>query len=359
FIYPLSRSFDEGTGIDSENFKDHGFVNWINATSTSEWTVTGSDYLATEYGSGSQHFDDGNENLEVDVTDIVVNWLTGSIEQNGIVVKLGDTEEGGGGTDYYKKAFHGRESKYIDRIPYIEARWDSVIKDNRDNFAYDQNSKLYCYNLVRGELTDLTQPVIVRIQDNIVGVSASYVQELTASRVETGIYSASFYIENTASFSASWTDVWFSGSRVYMSSSFTPLVLTGSNYDPYEEYVINVNNLKRTYSTKEEARLNVNVRKKNYITHVGMLSSASLAVQNEPIEKMYYSIENDNTGEVVVPFGTGSVAFTQLSYNGEGNYFNIWMSSFVPGFVYRIKFLLDINRYNKAIFDDEFLFKVI
>src|SRR3990167_11101324 len=55
FVYPLSRSWDEGLGIDFDNFRDYGFANWYNATSTVSWTTSGSDFLTIVYGSGSQH----------------------------------------------------------------------------------------------------------------------------------------------------------------------------------------------------------------------------------------------------------------------------------------------------------------
>ena len=360
FVYPMSRSFDFGNGIDDDNHRDDGVANWDQATSTTNWTTTGSDFLTTEYGSGSQHFDQGQEDLEMNITDIMVNWLTGTLNENGIVVKLGDVEESAS-SDYFRKVFHGRETKFIDKMPYIEARWDDVLKDNRGNFAYDQDSSLYLYNLVRGELTDVTEPISVRFQDHVDVVSASYNSVVTAARVEVGIYSASLNVMNTSSFSASWIDVWFSGAVSYMSAAFTPLVLTGSQIDPYDEFDVAISNLKRIYSSTEDARLIVSVRKRDFVTHVGSITSASLGLirEREYIEKMYYSIENDETGEVVVPYGTGSIPYTQLSYNGDGNYFNLFMQNFVPGFLYRIKFLIDINRFDKKVVDDGFVFKIV
>jgi hypothetical protein len=245
FAFPVSRSWDEGVGIDDDRDQDGGVANWLQPVSTADWVTTGSDFLATGFGSGSQHFDAGDEDLEMDITDIVVNWLTGSIQNSGLVIKLGDAEESGG--DYFRKVFHGRESLYVEKLPYIEARWNSVLKDNRQNVAYDQDNNLYLYNFVRGELQNLTEPVSVRLQDNLVGVSASYSNTFTADRVATGIYSVNFNIVHTASFSASWSDIWFSGSRVYMTGGFEPLVLTGSQVDQYDEFDVDVTNLKRVY----------------------------------------------------------------------------------------------------------------
>jgi len=363
FVYPLSRSWDEGVGDDLTNYRDYGFSNWYDSTSIVSWTESGSDFLATEYGSGSQHFDSGLEDLEVDITDVVVNWLTSSLlPNNGVVVKLGVSEENSLGF-YYRKSFHGRETKFIDRIPYIEARWNSVEKDNRNNFAFDVNNKLYMYNFVRGELTNVSEAVTVRIQDNLIGVSASFTGSYSSVQVASGVLTASILIEHTgnALFSGTFYDIWQSSTRLYMTGTFKPVWVTGSQVDPYDEFFVNVSNLKRVYNSSEDARIFVNVRKNAWTTHVGLLASASseLKQDRQYIEKMYYSISNYDSGEVVVPFGTGSVPYTQLSYNADGNYFDIPMSMFVPGFVYKMSFLIDINRFDKKIYDDDWVFKVV
>ena len=360
FVYPLSRSFDAGSGIDDDNYRDIGYANWLNSTSTQTWTTTGSDFISSGYGSGSQHFDIGTEDLEVDITDVVKNWLTGGINNNGLVVKFGNTEETNA-TNYYKKMFYGKETKYVEYMPYIEARWNDVLKDNRNNFAYSIQNRLFLYNFIRGELTSVTEPVTVRIQDHLLGTSASFSQTYDAVRHAAGILTASVTIANTASFKFSGTfyDIWFSGSTVLMTGTFTPLILTGANYDSYEDFVVDISNLKRTYKTNEETRLKVLVRNKDYKNHRGLQSTASLDMPKEYAEKLYYSILNNENGKVIVPFGTGSLLYTNTSYNSEGNYFRLWFNSFVPGFTYRIIFLLDINQDEKRILDDEFVFKVL
>lgn len=184
FAFPLSKSWDEGNGIDSKNFLDTGWSNWNDATSTTSWAVTGSDYLSTGYGSGSQHFDNGNEDFEVNITSIVNAWLTGGLTNNGLTIKLGDTEETNS-TDYYIKLFHGFQSKFVDKLPYLEARWSSVLKDNRNNFAFNQENKLYLYNFIRGELTNLQEPVVVSVVDTITSGAVRYSNVFSAAFVET------------------------------------------------------------------------------------------------------------------------------------------------------------------------------
>jgi len=355
--FPLTRDWDEGTGTALPNL-DYGFSNWISASSTQTWTSAGSDFNATM--SGCQHFDRGLEDFEVDVTQIVNEWLTGStISSNGFVIKFGPTEESNTNS-YYLKAFHGRESKFIERLPYLEARWDSAgLKDNRKNFAYNQQNKLFMYNFIRGELVNVSNPVYVRIQDAAEGAFARFSQTLTASSNEVGIYSASFTIVNTASFSGTFYDIWHSGAVVYMTGNFRPLWLTGSQSDQYSEFTLNVDNLKQTFTSQEEYRFRVTARKRDYKTHFGVIKSASLDMDREYIEKLYYSIINNETGEVIVPFGTGTVPYTQCGYDTNGNFFNLYMNSFVPGFVYRMLFLIDINKYDKKVVDNNFLFKIV
>ena len=110
FVFPVSQSWDEGSGIDDDNFRDFGFANWLSASSTTAWTITGSDFLATGFGSGSQRFDrlDEGLDLEVDITEVVGNWLSssagnGGLTNNGLVVKLGGSEETNA-INYYRKA---------------------------------------------------------------------------------------------------------------------------------------------------------------------------------------------------------------------------------------------------------------
>jgi hypothetical protein len=354
FVYPMSSSWDEGTGVEMDGI-DKGYANWEKSTSTQTWTMTGSDFLTSSYGSGSQHFDRGQEDLEVDVTSIVNAWLTGGLVNNGLIIKLGSTEEDNA-VDYYVKEFHGRESRYVEYLPYLEARWSNVKKDHRNNFGYNQDNNLYLYNFVRGELVNLSEPVFVRVQDSSGSVtfSATY----TASFVETGIYSASVNISNNVSSATRFYDIWYSGSSVHMTGNFNPQNLTGSATDQYYDFTANINNLRQVYDSAEEGRFKVNVRKKNFRTHVGSLKSASLDMNREYIENMYYSVINDENGMIVIPFGTGSSnPYTKLSYNSDGNYFDLFFNSFVPGFKYRIKLLIQNNK-DKKILDDDWIFKV-
>ena len=76
------------------------------------------------------------------------------------------------------------------------------------------------------------------------------------------------------------------------------------------------------------------------------------------IDGTYYSVRDAFTEDVIVPFGTGSI----VSCDSNGNYFNLWLSSFQPERDYRILFQV-VSGSNTTdeldmIFDDSWEFKV-
>ena len=62
--------------------------------------------------------------------------------------------------------------------------------------------------------------------------------------------------------------------------------------------------------------------------------------------------------EIIIPFGTGSIETTRLSYDKNGNYFDFNMNSLAPRNVYRIVFLFD-NNGQKQLIDEGFKFKLV
>ena len=176
---PVSQSWQEGSGLDLENYLDYTVGNtgsdWVqrarsDAGAVQSWADAGGDYLtASNY---NQVFESGLEDLEVDVTILMEEWL-GSVYSNyGFGISLSASQETtasynltGGASSFYTKRFFARGTQYFFKKPVIEARWDSSIKDDRANFYYssslatgEQNmNTLYFYNYVRGNLQNLPE----------------------------------------------------------------------------------------------------------------------------------------------------------------------------------------------------------
>lgn len=150
-----------GNGLDLEGYLDKGVVNWISGSENNIWINTGSDFYTSP--SSSQVFETGLEDLFMDITPAVEYWITGTITNRGLIIKLTGSLETGS-VSYYTKKFFARSSEFFFKRPIIEAQWDNdVIKDRRTNFfissalapASDNLNTIYLYNRIRGRLQNI------------------------------------------------------------------------------------------------------------------------------------------------------------------------------------------------------------
>lgn len=350
-VMPLSRSWDEGRGLSNfdEGLKDSGFSNWGSANSTTPWTIPGSDYLTSI--SASQHFDEGYENLDVDISNIVYAWLTGGIPNNGLVIKLPASQETGS-QDYYVKKFFSRHALVPDRLPRIEARWTNYIHDDRSNVKYNTFANLYYYRSINGEFSNVGSTVFV----DILNSSSTVVQTLTASIKETGIYEASGVNVAFTSSTQIYRDVWFTNSQQLFTGSFAPTFATGSNFFDFSRIKVDIPNLKDQYLNNEICNIRVFCREYDY--KPALRKSGSVDPSPEPLKDAYYEIVNYENEQPIVSFSTGSIKYSKLSYDKNGNYFNLDTSNLEKGNVYKIKILVNYNK-QQTVFDDGWLINVI
>jgi hypothetical protein len=355
-VQAVSQDWDEGIGFDVDYFSDKGFANWDKRKSNAFWSVPGAS------GSGpivAAHFDSGHENLDVDVTPIVKAWMTGGLPNYGFLVKLSSSLESDS-SDYYTKMFHARETSFGDKRPHLEASWDDSIRDDRNNFVFDHTCSLYLYNVVRGAPEDIPNPCVicgpvsltVRIADasgTIMTVTGSYTGA-------TGIYSASFSLPSGSYSGSTFNDIWFSGSHVFMTGTFVPAGCFAVTNDRQRAYFLNVTNLKDEYQSDEVPRFDVFMRNRDY--NLAVLHTASSEPRGLVATVAYYRIDNDRTDAIVVPFGTGSVETTRLSYDDRGNFFDFHMGSLPTGNLYRIVFLIESGG-RRQLIDNGFKFRTV
>tara|TARA_Y100001963_G_scaffold13707_1_gene17101 strand:- start:6085 stop:7569 length:1485 start_codon:yes stop_codon:yes gene_type:complete len=371
----VSQSWDEGLGLDMENYTDIDASNWLTASNDPvivKWTTEGGDYITgsdskrAEY-SFNQTFDTGFEDLEVDISHGVESILDGTNENYGFGIKLTGSQETGSNS-YYTKMFFARGSQFFLKRPVLEARWDSSKKDDRGDFflssslvpASDNLMKLYLYNIVRGELTNI--PVIgtgdlhVSIYSGTLlntgpsgskigfgpgggTVTAGHVNT-TASHVEAGIYSCSFAY--TASAITTIFDVWHKNELQYHTGSAIKVqTFDSTNYNFDNVYVSTMTNLRAVYSPQETARFRLYVRSKDWSPTI--YSVASKDIENTIINDAYYKVTRISDNFDVIAYGTGSSNQTRLSYDASGSYFDLPMNVFKTDDVYEISFVYVIN----------------
>lgn len=382
-ISAVSSSWTEGDGLDLENYKDIGKSNWIAATSTTNWVTEGGDYHASP--TTTQTFSTGLEDLEVDVTTFVEQWIAGTKTNYGFGIQLTSSQEassstnlGGATSSYYTKRFFARGTQYFFKKPVIEARWNSSIQDDRGDFYYssslapaaDNLNTLYLYNFVRGSLTNIpgigTGVIYVNLYSGSSDDTApsgsvlaqSVATPATGGYVSTGIYSCSVCITGAATPLSTLYDVWYSGSTQYFTGTIKPTTLralgasTGNT-----RHLAKIKNLRAKYYSEEEARFNIYVRNKNWSPTI--YTVAKSIVENTIIPSASYRVYRVLDGLSVIPYGTGSDLQTVLSYDVSGNYFNLDMSLLESGYEYGIKLAFyDSQRQSWIEQDQKFLFRV-
>lgn len=373
-VSAISQSWDEGLGLDMEEYTDEDASNWISASEGVQWID--SDSLATPGGSYrteeeyifTQSFDTGFENLEVDVSHLVEDWIKGAagggISNYGFGIRLTGSNETA--TDsYYTKMFFARGSQFFHKRPVIEARWDSSKKDNRGDFylssslvpASDNLMNLYLYNVVRGQLTNIpavgTSDMEVSIYSGTTvpagdklylpeggGVVTTGDINITASHVETGIYSCSFAY-NSSSITTIF-DVWHSGGIEYHTgSAITVQTFDSQDYNFDQRYVSKVTNLRAVYDRNEKVRFRLYTRQKDWSPTI--YTVANNTIETSIVDNAYYRFTRVSDNLEVIPFGTGSLNHTRVSYDSNGSYFDLEMNLFDTDTVYELSFAYLIN----------------
>ncbi len=132
--FPLSQSWDEGTGKFGDIPKVTNGVSWENRNNypgASEVTWSAADgtsryggaYISGSTFEASQSFSSESPDVEMDVTDIVTHWLgSGSDANHGLLLKFSGSQETNTST-YARLKFFSSQTNTI-YSPKLEVRWD-------------------------------------------------------------------------------------------------------------------------------------------------------------------------------------------------------------------------------------------
>jgi hypothetical protein len=361
-ILAVSSSWDEGTGMDMENYSDVGYANWSGSASSSSgitaWTSLGGDYHASATGS-TAYFDNGTEDIEIDISHLVEEWVKGlSGGAKGDIYGVGIRMENESAlSSSYTKKFSARGSQYFFNRPTLEARWDSAIKDDRGNFYYssslapaaDNLNEVYLYNYSRGRLVDIPgigsgDSIYVNLYASNSGAPTGSALILcegggaTGSWVSTGVYSAPLCITASSTPLTTLHDVWSNLTRTveYHTGSISPKSLNSSEQNSVSQVVMNITNLRDTYHRNENARFRLYTRQKDWnpTIYTKAVSTPEIYIVESGSFKVVRLIDDLD----VVAFGTGSDMHTQMSFDSSGSYFDIDMSMLEAGYGYGLKF---------------------
>ena len=174
-LFEVNKHWDEGIGFDNQSdfwttgkgaISEDG-ATWYNATTYELWDEDGiydDEFLSSQYelyknGTentiivGCQHFDHGNEDLDIDITEYVNNVLDGCENYGLCLAFIPDLEA----LDRKKTQYVGFFNNKTNTIyaPVVETRNTEYVCDDRMDFYLDKENKLYLYSYIGGKLRNL------------------------------------------------------------------------------------------------------------------------------------------------------------------------------------------------------------
>lgn len=222
-VFKVNQEWDEGVGYDylSCNLLTGDCAistkpsTWVSPQTGIFWANGSGVYSGSPSGItiATQHFDLGNENLEVDITDYVNSLITGDAN-NGLGIAYALPYEL---TSTQNLQYVGFFTKYTQTYyePYIETVYTNHITDDRNNFFLDKPNKLYLYVNLAGNPTNLDELPSVQIYDENGNLYLSY-DSSEIEHVTKGVYAIDVIIptgdgEKGTLFNDVWQDLVING----------------------------------------------------------------------------------------------------------------------------------------------------
>jgi len=220
-VFPIDQDWDEGNGYD---YGDCTFIgegsqslcpaNWFESETITPWSNGGGVYSGSPTILATQHFEQGNENIEIDITNIVNGYLTGDTNY-GLGLAFTPTLEATETTNHQYVGFFTRHTQTFYE-PLVESIYNCHIKDDRADFYLDKDNKLYLYVNLGGTPTNLdSNPSVVITDGN--GDIFSAITSSAVTHVTKGIYCVELNVPTTTNnedciqFTDTWSGITING----------------------------------------------------------------------------------------------------------------------------------------------------
>ena len=346
----IDEEWDEGVGYDIDVINPNpdempfvaGASNWDKRNNQYSWVKAGAVKTGTT-AIATQHFDKGNEDIEMDITNFVKGVMSGGTTgYTGFCLKFTDYFES---TAYdYRKyvAFFSRHTHTFFE-PFIETEYNDLVKDDRRNVILGQDCNLVLYTFKRGNLFDLDLLPTCNI-------SGTY---FPVSQISKGIYNASILLpsgqySDYVMYHDVWSNIVINGvtqPNITMDVTPQPSInqyQIGSNTFEPINYGISVSGIKRDekITQGENRKVLVNLRKPYTVSEV------------EVSDNIYYRLYvKQGINQIVV------VDWTEVNRSFDSNYFFVDTTWLVPQ-----QYFMDIKlnlREETRLFTEELKFSVI
>ena len=183
--------------IDPKRLVSEDGCNWFQRQNGLKWEEEGvytNDRLSQEYDKwaagdetsiviGRQHFDYGNECINLDITEIFNKFLDGELENYGIGMAFSPMLEASESEyENYIGFLTDKTNTFFE--PFVETRYSDVVMDDRSNFVLNKDNKLYLYCTIGDTLQDLDNNPTVTIKNG----DDEVIMELESQKHTRGIY---------------------------------------------------------------------------------------------------------------------------------------------------------------------------
>ena len=341
-VFKVNQEWDEGVGYDYINTSNqfplqstHSDTssNWFSATNLNDWTQEGvneGEIIST------QHFDNGNENIELDVTDYINDILNGTETHYGLGISFDLPYEAINTLQIYRSvAFF---TKYTQTFfePYLETTFNDHFIDHRNDFYTGVVRNLILYVNQGNEPTNLdTEPTV-----DIMNGDEVLLSDLQSEHVSKGIYKVSFTVDpQSCPTPLILNDVWkgvsidgYSLSEINQEFTLRPsseLFKIGTDELNPIEYSYSFTGLKR-----DEKIVRGDIRKVYVDVKVPFTYDDRVQIDNL---KYRIYVKEGNTSIDVIPF-------TDVNRAYNSNYFLLDTSMLIPNKEYHMDLQLDTNR---------------
>lgn len=214
-VFKINQPWDNGVGYDYEypllNYGDAAFFvgpsNWVTPQTGFEWSGGTGVYSGSPASItvATQHFDKGNENIEIDITDYVNGVITGDTNYGLGIAYTRALEEMNTPALQYVGFFTNNTQTFYE--PFVETIYSNHISDDRNNFYLDKHNKLYLYVNLAGNPTNLDNLPTVEVLDSNGVVVSAYTQS-DINHITKGVYSIDILIPTGNNIETMYYDVW-------------------------------------------------------------------------------------------------------------------------------------------------------
>lgn len=219
--FPINKDWDEGRGYDLETTKFivkqqgnlvlTGVSNWLSATTLVSWDQPGvfDNPTASTTNYATQHFALGSEDMEMDITSIVNEWIFSGTPNNGLgiaysrYIELLSTD-----TRYISSFFTNKTNSAFK--PFIEVIYNQPIRDDRHQVTNNRTSRLFLYLFSGNTPTNYFSASTVTIKTN---ANVDVYTGLTPTHHSNGVYYVDVFMSGTTKgqkFKDVWSGVTFS-----------------------------------------------------------------------------------------------------------------------------------------------------